>query len=135
MSSIPFVADHQRRYGVKRLGQVLEMPRSSYCHGRRSEPVRAARRAADARPTAGIRAVHQPSGCTYGVARITAGLRDRGPRRSRVSRLRKDAAPGPIRCASPRALQKLTRWLREQRGTAPCRALGGGSWVVSRDVV
>lgn len=38
MSGFQFVADHQRRYGVKRLCQVLQIARSSYYHWRQGEP-------------------------------------------------------------------------------------------------
>ncbi|MET7938075.1 hypothetical protein ABZS85_32060, partial [Streptomyces sp. NPDC005322] len=44
-----FVADHQRRYGVKRLCTILNIARSSFCYWRRTAANRAARQAADAR--------------------------------------------------------------------------------------
>ncbi|MZE54810.1 transposase, partial [Streptomyces sp. SID5770] len=62
-----FVADHQRRYGVKRLCRVLGLARSSFYHWRRTAPDRAARQVADARLAARIRRIHRDSDGTYGV--------------------------------------------------------------------
>jgi transposase InsO family protein len=42
-----FVADHQARYGVKRLCQILKLARSSYYYWKATAPARAARDAAD----------------------------------------------------------------------------------------
>jgi transposase InsO family protein len=75
----PFpVHDHQRRHGVKRLCQVLQIPRSSYYHWRQGESARAARQADDAKLVARIRTVHRASDGTYGAPRITAELHDSG---------------------------------------------------------
>jgi transposase InsO family protein len=84
-----FVADHQRRFGVKRLCQVLGIARWSFYYWRRNGPARAARQAADAQLTEKIRQVHRDSDGTYGVPRITAELRDDGERvnHKRVARL------------------------------------------------
>ncbi|WP_329617666.1 IS3 family transposase [Streptomyces brevispora] len=71
-----FVADHQRRYGVKRLCSILGVARSSFYYWRRTAADRAARQAADARLAVWIRAVHQESDGTYGAPRITAELRE-----------------------------------------------------------
>ncbi|MFD9053383.1 IS3 family transposase [Streptomyces zaomyceticus] len=73
-----FVADHQRRHGVKRLCTILGIARSSSYYWRRTAPARAARQAADARLAARIREVHLESDGTYGVPRITAELRETG---------------------------------------------------------
>ena len=73
-----FVADHQRRYGVKRLCTILGIARSSYYYWRGTAADRAARQAADARLAARIRAVHRESDGTYGVPRITTELREEG---------------------------------------------------------
>ncbi|MFI8829257.1 IS3 family transposase [Streptomyces sp. NPDC053431] len=73
-----FVADHQRRYGVKRLCTIVDIARSSFYYWLATAADRAARQAADARLTARIRAVHQESDGTYGVPRITAELREAG---------------------------------------------------------
>jgi transposase InsO family protein len=73
-----FVADHQRRYGVKRLCQVIGIARSSFYHWRATASDRAARAADDARLAARIRTVHRDSDGTYGVPRITAELREAG---------------------------------------------------------
>ncbi|MET7635368.1 IS3 family transposase [Streptomyces sp. NPDC001773] len=70
------VADHQRRYGVKRLCSILGVSRSSFYYWRRTAADRAARQAADAQLAARIRAVHQESDGTYGAPRITAELRE-----------------------------------------------------------
>jgi transposase InsO family protein len=73
-----FVADHQRRYGVKRLCTVLGIARSSFYYWRATTADRDARQAADVRLAARIRAVHRESDGTYGVPRITAELRETG---------------------------------------------------------
>jgi transposase InsO family protein len=73
-----FVADQQRRHGVKRLCRVIGIARSSYYHWRATAPDRATRAAADARLAARIRVVHRDSAGTYGVPRITAELRETG---------------------------------------------------------
>ncbi|MEU4155893.1 IS3 family transposase [Actinoplanes sp. NPDC026670] len=72
-----FVADHQPRYGVKRLCQVLGVARSSYYYWRSTAPARAARQAADLVLARRIRKVHAADS-TYGVPRITAELRNHG---------------------------------------------------------
>lgn len=71
-----FVADHQRRHGVKRLCSILGIARSSCYYWRRTAADRAGRQAADARLAARIRAVHRESDSTYGAPRITAELRE-----------------------------------------------------------
>ncbi|MFC8008403.1 IS3 family transposase [Streptomyces olivaceus] len=76
VNRFPCVADHQRRYGVKRLCHVLGVARPSFYYWRRTATDRAARQAADARLAARIRAVHQESDGTYGAPRITAELRE-----------------------------------------------------------
>ncbi|MGC0407488.1 transposase InsO family protein [Streptomyces sp. SAI-163] len=76
MNRFQFVADHQRRHGVKRLCTILGIARSSYYYWRRTATDRAARQAADARLAARIRAVHLESDGTYGAPRITAELRE-----------------------------------------------------------
>ncbi|MFF9572219.1 IS3 family transposase [Streptomyces sp. NPDC014685] len=73
-----FVEDHQRRYGVKRLCDILGIARSSFYYWRRTAPARIARQAADDRLAARIRKAHKESDGTYGVPRITAELRDEG---------------------------------------------------------
>ncbi|MGW6263704.1 IS3 family transposase [Streptomyces sp. NPDC055085] len=84
-----FVADHQRRYGVKRLCRLLGIARSSFYYWRATAPDRAARQLADARLAARIRSVHQASDGTYGVPRITAELRQDGDHvnHKRIARL------------------------------------------------
>jgi len=73
-----FVADHQARYGVKRLCQIVKVARSSYYYWRSTAPDRAAREAADAALAARIRAVRAAHDGTYGAPRITAELHDAG---------------------------------------------------------
>ncbi|MET9834782.1 IS3 family transposase [Streptomyces sp. NPDC006385] len=75
-----FAAGYRRRYGVKRLCTVLGIARSSFCCWRGTGSGRAARQAADAALAVRIRAVHREPDGTYGVRRITAGLRDDGER-------------------------------------------------------
>jgi transposase-like protein len=73
-----FVADHQARYGVKRLCQILKIARSSYYCWKATAPVRAARDAADQGLGARIRAVQTANDGSYGVPRIIAELHDDG---------------------------------------------------------
>jgi hypothetical protein len=73
-----FVADHQPRYGVKRLCQILKVARSSYYYWRSTEVARGARDAADMVLVGQIRTVHTAHDGTYGAPRITAELQDNG---------------------------------------------------------
>ncbi|MGW2184282.1 IS3 family transposase, partial [Streptomyces sp. NPDC001732] len=94
-----FVADHQRRYGVKRLCTILGVARSSFYYWRRTAADRAARQAADVRLAVRIRAVHRESDGTYGVPRITAELREEGERvnHKRVARVMRQAGLAGLR--------------------------------------
>ncbi|MEH0446787.1 MULTISPECIES: IS3 family transposase [unclassified Streptomyces] len=94
-----FVADHQRRYGVKRLCTILGIARSSFYYWRATAADRAARQAADARLAARIRAVHRESDGTYGVPRITAELREAGERvnHKRIARVMRGAGLAGMR--------------------------------------
>jgi hypothetical protein len=76
-----FVADHQQRYGVKRLSQILKVARSSHYYWRSTAAARAARDAADVALAGRITAVHAAHKGTYGAPRITAELRRRRLRR------------------------------------------------------
>ena len=78
MNRFQFVADHQQRYGVKRLCQILKVARSSFYYWKATAPARAARAAADAALAVRIRAVRTAHDGTYGAPRITAELRDDG---------------------------------------------------------
>lgn len=106
MNRFQFVADHHRRYGVKRLCTMLGIARSSFSYWRATAADRAARQTADARLAERIRAVHRESDGTYGVPRITTELRETGERvnHKRIARvmrsislegvrLRRDTAP------------------------------------------
>jgi hypothetical protein len=73
-----FVADHQARYGVKRLCQILTIARSSFYYRRATTSARAAREAADAALAVRIRSVQAVTDGTYGAPRITAELQDDG---------------------------------------------------------
>jgi transposase InsO family protein len=73
-----FVADHQQRYGVKRLCQLVGVARSSFYYWRATAPDRAARQAADAALAVRINAVRAAHDGTYGAPRITAELHDAG---------------------------------------------------------
>ncbi len=104
MNRCQFVRDHQRRHGVKRLCQVLDVARSSYYYWLRTGPDRAARQAEDARLTERIRRVHAASDGTYGVPRITAELHEGGERvnHKKVARLMKSAHLAGLRLRRPR---------------------------------
>ncbi|MFC8848537.1 MULTISPECIES: IS3 family transposase [unclassified Micromonospora] len=84
-----FVADHQQRYGVKRLCQIIGVSRSSFYYWRSAAEARAARQAADVALVGRIRAVHAAHDGTYGAPRVTAELRDAGlaVNRKRVARV------------------------------------------------
>jgi transposase InsO family protein len=84
-----FVADHQARYGVKRLCQILKIARSSFYYWKATASDRAARDAADAALAGRIRVVHASHDGTYGAPRITAELHDGGQRvnRKKVARV------------------------------------------------
>jgi transposase InsO family protein len=84
-----FVADHQQRYGVKRLCQVIGVARSSFYYWRSTAAERAARDAADRTLAGQIKAIHTAFDGTYGAPRITAELRENGPpvNRKRVARV------------------------------------------------
>ncbi|MCH0543507.1 IS3 family transposase [Streptomyces sp. MUM 203J] len=94
-----FVADHQRRHGVKRLCTILGIARSSFYYWRRTAADRAARQASDARLAVRIRAVHRESDGTYGVPRITAELREEGERvnHKRVARVMRQVGLAGLR--------------------------------------
>ena len=89
MNRFQFVADHQARYGVKRLCQILNIARSSFYYWKATAADRAARDAADAALAARIRVVHASHDGTVGAPRITAELRDRGEQinRKKVARV------------------------------------------------
>ncbi|MDQ0989430.1 transposase InsO family protein [Streptomyces sp. V3I7] len=99
MNRFHFVADHQRRYGVKRLCTTLGIARSSFYYWRRTAADRAARQAADAALAARIRAVHLEPDGTYGVPRITAELRDDGERvnHKRIARVMRSIGLAGVR--------------------------------------
>ena len=78
MNRFQFVADHQARFGVKRLCQILRIARSSFYYWKATAPARAAREAADAALAVRIRAVQAVTDRTYGAPRITAELQDDG---------------------------------------------------------
>jgi transposase InsO family protein len=84
-----FVADHQARYGVKRLCQAIGVARSSFYCWTATTADRATRHAADVALAVTIRRIHAASDATYGAPRITAELRGDGLRvnRKRVARV------------------------------------------------
>ncbi|MFJ2598665.1 IS3 family transposase [Streptomyces erythrochromogenes] len=118
-----FVADHQRRYGVKRLCTILGIARSSFYYWRRTAADRAARQAADARLAARIRAVHRESDGTYGVPRITAELREDGERvnHKRIARVMRRIGLAGVRLR------------RRHRTTTPDPAAAKAPDLIGRD--
>jgi transposase-like protein len=94
-----FVADHQRRFGVKRLCTILGIARSSFYYWRRTAADRAVRREADTRLAARIRKVHRDADGTYGVPRITAELRETGElvNHKRVARIMRQVGLAGLR--------------------------------------
>ncbi|MHC3475553.1 IS3 family transposase [Streptomyces sp. 7R007] len=99
MNRFQFVADHQRRYGVKRLCTILGIALSSLYYWRRTAADRDARQAADARLVARIRAVHHESDGTCGVPRITAELQEAGERvnHKRIARVMRSIGLAGVR--------------------------------------
>ena len=89
MNRFQFVADHQPRYGVKRLCQIIGVARSSFYYWRSTTAGRVARDAADRTLAGQITAVHTAFDGTYGAPRITAELSENGPpvNRKRVARV------------------------------------------------
>lgn len=89
MNRCQFVEDHQRRFGVKLLCDILGVSRSSFYYGRRTAATRAARQTLEAQLAARIRKVHLDSDGAYGAPRITAELREEGERinHKRVARI------------------------------------------------
>jgi transposase InsO family protein len=82
VNRLQFVADHQRRHGVKRLCTILGITRSSFSYWRRTAADRAAR----------ILAVHRESDGTHGALRITAELHETSKEalnHKRVARIRR----------------------------------------------
>ncbi|MER5532607.1 IS3 family transposase [Streptomyces mirabilis] len=148
MNRYRFVADHQRRHGVKRLCTILGIVRSSFSYWRKTAADRAARQAADAKLAVKIRVVHRESDGTYGVPRITAELRDGGEHvnhrriarvirtigladvRLRRRRRTQSAAhgPGPVSCPALQVADAV-----EEFGAALARE-GGDARVVGAGV-
>lgn len=89
MNRFQFVADHQPRYGVKRLCQAVGVARSSFYYWRSTAADRAAREAADLKLAGQIKTVHHAFDGTYGAPRITAELQENGHRvnHKRVARV------------------------------------------------
>jgi transposase InsO family protein len=102
-----FVEDYQRRFGVKRLCDILGISRSSFRYGRRTAAARTARQAAEAELADRIREVRQDSDGTYGAPRVTAELRDEGIRinHKRVARIMRTIGPQGVR---PRRRHRTT---------------------------
>ncbi|MET8276490.1 IS3 family transposase [Streptomyces sp. NPDC079189] len=118
-----FVADHQRRYGVKRLCTILGIARSSFYYWRATAAERVARQAADARLAARIRAVHHESDGTYGVPRVTAELRATGERvnHKRIARVMRSICLAGVRLR------------RRHRTTIPDPAAAKAPDLIGRD--
>ena len=87
MIGLRFVQDHQANLPVKRMCELVEVPRSSFYAWANRKPT--ARDVADAELLEVIRDIYARSRNTYGVPRMVGQLRNRGRRvaRSRVARL------------------------------------------------
>lgn len=123
MNRFQFVADHQRRHGVKRLCSILGTARSSFCYWRRTAADRAARQAVDVRLAARIRAVYFESDGTYGVPGITAELREDGWRvnHKRIARVMRSIGLAGVRLR------------HRHRTTIPCPAAAKAPDLIGRD--
>lgn len=125
MNRFQFVADHQRRYGVKQLCSIVGIARSSFYYWRVTAADRAARWAADAALAARIRAVHRESDGTYGVPRITAELREDGERvnHKRISRVpstrRSNARPSRAASTGPASTRPVSTRSAGSTATTP----------------
>ncbi|MFD3870352.1 IS3 family transposase, partial [Streptomyces sp. NPDC058623] len=88
-SRFQFVDDHRATHEVKRLCQILDVNRSSYCKWLAGAEARAARKREDRVLAEEIREVHGASGGAYGFPRVTAELREMGHRvnEKRVARI------------------------------------------------
>ncbi|MFI1155152.1 IS3 family transposase [Streptomyces sp. NPDC020817] len=118
-----FVEDHQRRFGVKRLCDILGISRSSFYYWRRTAGARTARQAVEAGLAARIRKVHEESDGTYGAPRITAELREGGERinHKRVARIMRTVGLEGVRLR------------RRQRTTVPDPAAAKAPDLIRRD--
>ena len=89
-----FVHDHLDDFAVKRMCDLVEVPRSSFYSWLTHTP--SAREIADAELLMTIREIYQRSRGSYGVPRVYGQLRRRGHRvaRSRVARLMRAKQPG-----------------------------------------
>ncbi len=116
-----FVHDHSGLFDIKRMCQLLEVPRSSFYAWLNRTPSR--REVADAQLLVMIQEIYDRSRGTYGQPRIYGQLRRRGHRvaRSRVARIMK--ANGLVGAHSPR------KWRRARPD------LGGPLELLNRDFV
>jgi transposase InsO family protein len=86
VSRFRFVADHQDTFEVERLGEVIEVNRSSFYAWDGAASARAERQAAEQLATR-IK-VGQQTDKAYGAPRITAELNDGAPAEDRVNHTR-----------------------------------------------
>ncbi|SEM09188.1 HTH-like domain-containing protein [Blastococcus sp. DSM 46786] len=90
MTRFQFVADHRDAFEVKRMCQLVEIPRGSFYAWEAAADARAVRQAADEQLAERIRAVHaaEPGNRAYGAPRVTAELNDGAPVQERVNHKR-----------------------------------------------
>jgi len=102
-----FIQDHQDRYPVRRMCEVLEVSTSGYYAWRNRPP--STRAKWDAVLSEKIVAIHQMSGATYGTPRLQVELRAQGLRcsRRRIGRLMR--AAGLVTRCSRRRKPRTTR--------------------------
>ncbi len=90
MTRFQFVADHRNAFEVKRMCQLVEIPRGSFYAWEAAAEARAARAAADEELAGRIGAVHatEPGNRAYGAPRVTAELNDGAEPQDRVNHKR-----------------------------------------------
>ncbi|MFK0239151.1 DDE-type integrase/transposase/recombinase [Streptomyces vinaceus] len=108
MNRCQFVADHQRRHGVKRLPAILGIARPSFYYWRATAVDRAARQSADARLATRMQVVHHESDdtkCDQGewinLKRVARIMRQAGLAGLRLRHRHRTTVPDPAAAKAP----------------------------------